>query len=146
MMTVKLYYDSEWLITSEAYDIYKSCMYKPVYEKYLQKTRDFAEDDNIYVFVCISENQNVGILVMRINEDSDGEIIGIAVKPEYRRMGAGSLLIEKSAKMMNIRKFTAQTDDDTVMFYRALGFDCDTESVRFPDGVRTRYNCKKAVR
>ncbi len=83
---------------------------------------------------------------MRINEDSDGEIIGIAVKPEYRRIGAGSLLIEKSAKMMNIRKFTAQTDDDTVMFYRALGFDCGAESVRFPDGIRTRYNCEKSVR
>ncbi len=62
MMTVKLYHDSEWLISSEAYDIYKSCMYKPVYEKYLQKTRDFADDDDVYVFVCVSENQNVGIL------------------------------------------------------------------------------------
>ena len=144
-MTVKLYYDSEWLISSEAYEIYKDCMYRPVYEKYLRETRNFADDDDIYVFVCVDNSQNVGMLVMRMKDGGEGEIVGIAVKPEYRRKGAGAYLIKESAKMMNIKKLTAQTDGDTVLFYKALGFECKAQKVKYPDGVCERFNCEKTV-
>ena len=144
-MTVKLYYDSEWLISSEAYEIYKDCMYRPVYEKYLQQTRNFADDDDIYVFVCVDNSQNVGMLVVRMKDGGEGEIVGIAVKPEYRRKGAGAYLIKESAKMMNIKKLTAQTDGDTVLFYKALGFECTSQKVKYPDGECERFNCVKIV-
>lgn len=142
-MKAELCCDSEWLISSEAYEIYKDCMYKPVYEKYLKHTRDFADDDDTYIFVCTDEKQKIGILVIKMLNGSDGEIIAIAVKPEQRRKGAGAFLVEKAVKMMNIKKLTAKTDSDTVLFYQSLGFECRKETVKYADGISERFSCEK---
>ena len=47
--------------------------------------------------------------------------------------------------MMNIKKLTAQTDGDTVLFYKALGFECKSRQVKYPDGECERFNCVKIV-
>jgi hypothetical protein len=41
----------------------------------------------------------------------------------------------------DLKRIEAQTDDDSVGFYRKCGFDEERIVVDYPDGSAVRYNC-----
>ena len=135
-MTLTLCNNSSWLISEEAFRLYSPCMYKPTMEKYRTQIADPA----ITIFKCEEDDMAQGILVLKIAGQT-AEILGIAVSEDKRRCGIGRYMIREAMQISNIRELTAQTDDDSVGFYRRCGFDVQGKTVEYPNGTVTRYDC-----
>ena len=80
------------------------------------------------------------MMVLRIS-DSVAEIIGIAVSEKKRRQGTGRRMIQYVMKSEGVERIDAQTDDDSIGFYRKCGFTEERIVVDYPDGSVVRYNC-----
>ena len=130
-----------WLMTAEAYEIYSQCMFKATFEEYQQEIAGIAAKQECSIFACRHNGQFAGIITLeKISEDT-AEIIGIAVKKEFQRCGIGKFMVRFAAQTLRVNFLTAETDDDSVDFYKHTGF-LVTEFIRhFPDGDVTRYNC-----
>ena len=73
--------------------------------------------------------------------DYVGEIIGIAVSDNARRKGIGTQLIQRVMESEDLKSVKAQTDDDSIGFYRKCGFSDERIVIEYPDGAAVRYNC-----
>ncbi len=139
-MDVVLCSDSDWLLSEEAFLIYASCMYHPTYEDFKIQMEDFINDSSVRIFVCKDHGKKTGIMVLKYS-DTDAEIIGIAVSEKLRCQGIGSCMIRFAMESEGLDRIKAQTDDDSVGFYRKFGFTDERIAVDYPDGSVTRYNC-----
>ena len=83
---------------------------------------------NIYAYKHNGEYK--GIIVFKIKEQT-AEILDIAVKPEYQGQGIGSMLIDYIFSKFAVSKITAETDDDTINFYKKYGFIIADTKVAF---------------
>ena len=119
----------------EAYEIYSACMYRPDPEKYAAAVREYLADPDTGCFGAYRSGELLGILVVR-----GGEILGIAVRNDARCRGVGRSLIAH-AKALH-PKLTAETDADSIGFYRSCGFVCQAFERRFPDGIALRWRCE----
>lgn len=64
----------------------------------------------------------LGVIGVRL-DGAQGEILHIAVSPAWERRGLGRWMVESvRAAHPEVAVWSAQTDDDAVGFYRALGF------------------------
>ena len=68
-------------------------------------------------------------------------IIGIAVSDNARRKGIGTQLIQRVMESEDLKSVKAQTDDDSIGFYRKCGFSDERIVIEYPDGAAVRYNC-----
>ena len=132
--------DEDWLLSEEAFLLYASCMYQPRYENFKKQMEDLISDPSVRVYVCESQGKKTGMMVLRIS-DSVAEIIGIAVPEKLHRRGIGRNMIQFVLKSESLEKLEAQTDDDSVGFYRKCGFAVERIVVDYPDGSVVRYNC-----
>ncbi len=69
------------------------------------------------------------------------EIIGIAVSDKSRCQGIGRHMIESVMESETLERIEAQTDDDSIGFYRKCGFAEEKTHMDYPDGSAIRYNC-----
>ena len=131
MMVMKkmLCEDTDWLLSEEAFSIYASCMYHP-----------YLSDTSKKVFVYEDRGKKTGLMVLKISEDA-AEIIGIAVSDNARRKGIGTQLIQRVMESEDLKSVKAQTDDDSIGFYRKCGFSDERIVIEYPDGAAVRYNC-----
>lgn len=132
--------DEDWLLSEEAFLLYASCMYRPRYENFKKQMEDLTNDPSVGVYVCESRGEKTGIMVLRFS-DSVAEIIGIAVSEKLRRHGIGRRMIQYVMKSEGLERINAQTDDDSIGFYRKCGFTEERIVVDYPDGSAVRYNC-----
>ena len=132
--------DEDWLLSEEAFLLYASCMYQPRYENFKKQMEDLISDPSVRVYVCESQGKKTGMMVLRIS-DSVAEIIGIAVSEKKRRQGTGRRMIQYVMKSEGLERIDAQTDDDSIGFYRKCGFAEERIVVDYPDGSAVRYNC-----
>ena len=132
--------DTDWLLSEEAFSIYASCMYHPTYNDYVGLMEDYLSDTSKKVFVYEDRGKKTGLMVLKISEDA-AEIIGIAVSEKLRRRGIGKQLILSAMELEGIGKIEAQTDDDSIGFYRRCGFSEEKSIIDYPDGSVVRYNC-----
>ena len=132
--------DRNWLLSEDAYGIYASCMYEPTYEKYVEKMSALSESPSIEIYVYRTEHYIAGMLVLE-RKDACAEIIGIAVDSLCRHFGIGRKMIQKALESGRITKLYAETDEESVGFYRGCGFSTEAGVKQYPDGVVTRYNC-----
>ena len=139
-MRIKLCEDADWLLSEEAFSIYASCMYHPTYEDYKAQMEDYLLDPSVKVFASENRGRKTGMMVLMLSEDA-AEIIGIAVSDNARRKGIGKQLIQRVIKSENLESVKAQTDDDSIDFYRKCGFSEERIVVEYPDGSAVRYNC-----
>lgn len=79
-------------------------------------------------------------MVLKLSEAA-AEIIGIAVSDNARRKGIGKQLIQRVMESENLESVNAQTDDDSIGFYRKCGFSEEKTIIGYPDGSAVRYNC-----
>ena len=121
-MKVAVCEDTDWLLSEEAYSIYAPCMYHPTCEDYKTQMEGFLQASSVKVFVCEDRNRKTGMMVLKFSEAA-AEIIGIAVSEKLRR------------------RIEAQTDDDSIGFYRRCGFSEEKSIIDYPDGSVVRYNC-----
>ena len=139
-MRVLLCEDADWLLSEEAFSIYASCMYHPTYNDYVGLMEDYLSDTSKKVFVYEDRGKKTGLMVLKISEDA-AEIIGIAVSDNARRKGIGTQLIQRVMESEDLKSVKAQTDDDSIGFYRKCGFSDERIVIEYPDGAAVRYNC-----
>ena len=139
-MKVLLCEEAGWLLSEEAFSIYASCMYHPTYKDYTAQMEYYLSDTSIKVFVYEDRGRKTGMMVLRLSEDA-AEIIGIAVSDNARRKGIGKQLIQRVMESENLESVKAQTDDDSIGFYRKCGFSEERIVMEYPDGAAIRYNC-----
>lgn len=139
-MKVVVCEDTDWLLSQEAFSIYASSMYHPTYENYKIQMKGYLRDSSVKVFVCQDRSRKTGMMVLKLSEAA-AEIIGIAVSEKLRRRGIGKQLILSAMELEVIGRIEAQTDDDSIGFYRKCGFAEERTVVDYPDGSVIRYNC-----
>ena len=139
-MNVVLCGDAAWLLSEEAFLIYVSCMYRPTYEDFKMQMEDMLNDPSVRIFVCENQGEKAGMMVLKYS-NAVAEIIGIAVPEKLRRRGIGRRLIQYAMESERLERINAQTDDDSVGFYRKCGFALEKIVVDYPDGSVVRYNC-----
>ena len=139
-MKVLLCEDADWLLSEEAFSIYASCMYHPTYDEYKTQMEDYLLDSSEKVFVSENRGRKTGMMVLKLSEAA-AEIIGIAVSDNARRKGIGKQLIQRVMKSENLESVKAQTDDDSIGFYRKCGFSEERIVIEYSDGSVVRYNC-----
>ena len=140
VMKVLLCEDTDWLLSEEAFLIYASCMFHPTYEEYKTKVEDCLTNSSVKVFVIEYQGRKTGMMVLNLSE-ADAEIIGIAVSANARRKGIGKQMIQRVMESENLESVKAQTDDDSIGFYRKCGFSEERIVIEYPDGSAVRYNC-----
>ena len=137
-------YSEKWLLSVNAFSIYKDCMYMPSYEKYIEKMKAFIFDPTLKVYCFKNHCEYVGILIIKV-VDNRAEIIGMAVDEKRRCSGIGREMLKFVIEKENIKFITAQTDDNAVGFYEKCGFEIKKKAVRYPDGDVIRYNCQMKI-
>ena len=139
-MKVAVCENTEWLLSEEAFSIYASCMYHPTYEEYKAQMEDYLHDSSVKVFVCENRGKRIGMMVLK-SSGVAAEIIGIAVSDNARHKGIGTQLIQRVMESEDLKSVKAQTDDDSIGFYRKCGFSDERIVIEYPDGAAVRYNC-----
>lgn len=140
-MIKRLCEDSEWLLSEDAYDIFKQCLYKKSYEDYKCIINSYRSNDKIKIYCCEVEDKNAGIIALLISEIDKAEILGIAVCDCMKKCGISTFMIMESAKLLNLKSIIAETDDDAVAFYKATGFRIKKEIKQYVNGAVVRYQC-----
>ena len=139
-LSVFLCTDPGKLLSCEAFEVYSTCMYKPTFDKYIEKMSSYLDSSDVNIYLCEEDGAVAGMLVT----DHSGEIteiMGIAVASDRRKCGIGRKLINFALESENTDKLKAETDDDAVGFYRSCGFKTEMFRTEYPDGVAVRYEC-----
>ena len=74
-------------------------------------------------FIAVFPQTRPDAVIAYRKEAGTIEILDLAVDPDSRNQGLGSLLIERMIADHSPAKIIAETDDDAVDFYRKLGFN-----------------------
>jgi ribosomal protein S18 acetylase RimI-like enzyme len=125
----------------DLYYIYKHCMYKPSPKKYAVKVDEFMRDKSAKVLACKNAGKTVGIMVISFIDVDSAEIVGIATSETFRLRGAGRFMIGAAMERFEMLSLYAETDDDAVGFYRAVGFDIRECTQVYGGESVTRYDC-----
>lgn len=140
-MELKLCKEYDWLYSDDAFEIYKDCMYKPKYEKYLTFMKQSVSNPAFKIYVCMLNKEKVGIIVLRTVNDNGAEIEGISVSDNYRCQGIGKFMINRTMETEHLKYIIAQTDCSAVKFYKKCGFSVNKTVKKYPNGSVVRYDC-----
>ena len=139
-MKIVLCRDRDWLLSEDAYMLYAPCMCQPAYDDFKIQMEGFLNDPSVRIFVCENQGEKAGMMVLKYT-NAGAEIIEIAVPEKLRRRGIGRYIIQFVLQSDSLERLEAQTDDDSVGFYRKCGFAVERIVVDYPDGSVVRYNC-----
>ena len=89
---------------------------------------------------CFDDEKLVGVLGFEL-ASSNATIKHISVLPAYRSQNIGMQLVVQLIKQFSPSSLSAETDGDSVGFYRSLKFEC----VAFEGPFGTRYRCELSV-
>lgn len=105
----------------------------------LEKTIDmYRADNSLELYGYESEGVIVGVVGFKIDNDNKLEILHIAVHPEYRGKGYGRGQILELIEMKKPFEIIAETDDESVEFYRSIGFTIESLGEKYPGTERFR--------
>ena len=139
-MNALIFSEKSWLLSEEAFSIYCQCMYHATYEDFQAQMDIYLSDPSVKVFVCEDRDNKVAMMVLDTSGNT-AEIIGIAVSGKFQHKGIGKQLIQSVMESENLDSIKAQTDDDSIGFYRKCGFTDERVEIEYPDGFAVRYNC-----
>jgi ribosomal protein S18 acetylase RimI-like enzyme len=140
-MIVTICQSTDWILTNEAFIIYRQCMGTPTYENYQAKMKRILENAQEKIYTCSMNDRYVGIITLLIIE-MVMEITGISVLSDCKHMGIGSYMLEQVIEKEKIHYIFAETDEDAVGFYIKNGFSINKKIKQYPNGDCIRYECK----
>lgn len=140
-MDIKQINNLPWLLTNEAYEIYKQCMYKATFSDYTDEIKRISMISGYHIFVCAESDKNIGIIILKSEATETAEIVGIAVKKEVQKSGIGKYMVFSAARSLNVKTVIAETDGDAFGFYEHTGFTIKPFVKHFSDGNVVRYQC-----
>ena len=129
----------------QTYGIYKHCMFMPTKEKFNNKVDLFLNDNSIKIFACFEQDEQdevLGVMVVSFIEQKKIEIIGIAVNSSVRGKGIGSYMVNQVVNDYGLLSVYAETDNDSVGFYRNNDFSIVEFSEIYGDEPVVRYKCE----
>ena len=126
----------------QTYGIYKHCMFMPTKEKFNNKVDLFLNDNSVKIFACFEQDKVLGVMVVSFIEQKKIEIIGIAVNSSVRGKGIGSYMINQVVNDYGLVSVYAETDNDSVGFYRNNDFSIVEFSEIYGDEPVVRYKCE----
>ena len=126
----------------QTYEIYKHCMFMPTKEKFNNKVDLFLNDNSVKIFACLNQGKIIGVMVVSFIEEKKIEIIGIAVNSSVRGKGIGSYMINQVVNDYGLLSVYAETDNDSVGFYRNNDFSIVEFSEIYGDEPVVRYKCE----
>ena len=126
----------------QTYGIYKHCMFMPTKEKFNNKVDLFLNDNSVKIFACFEQDEVLGVMVVSFIEQKKIEIIGIAVNSSVRGKGIGSYMINHVVNDYGLLSVYAETDNDSVGFYRNNDFSIVEFSEIYGDEPVVRYKCE----
>jgi len=144
-MEIKEVKNDPWIVTNDAFEIYKQCMYKATFSEYTEEIMQITKDADCRIFVCVESGKNKGILICKLVKNKTAEILGIAVAKSSQRNGIGKFMVISTAQYLNVKKLTAETDDEAVGFYKHIGFITKPFVRHFSDGDVERYQCHLSI-
>jgi len=134
-----------WLMTHDAFEIYKQCMYKATFSEYAEEIMQITKNSDCHIFACVESGKNKGILICKLVKNKTAEILGIAVVKSSQRNGIGKFMVISAAQYLNVKKLTAETDEEAVGFYEHIGFSTKPFVRHFSDGDVERYQCHLSI-
>ena len=140
-MNIKKVKDTRWLMSTDAYEIYSQCMYKPTVGAYGKEMEAILADRDCDVFVCTVEETPAGIAVFERQPGGVARIRGIAVRKALQRGGIGRFMVRAAALALDAGTVKAETDGESAAFYARTGFSVRRFTRHFPDGDAVRYDC-----
>ena len=126
----------------QTYGIYKHCMFMPTKEKFNNKVDLFLNDNSVKILACFEQDEVLGVMVVSFIEQKKIEIIGIAVNSSVRGKGIGSYMINQVVNDYELLSVYAETDNDSVGFYRNNNFSVVEFSEIYGDETVVRYKCE----
>ena len=126
----------------QTYGIYKHCMFMPTEEKFNNKVDLFLKDNSVKIFACFEQDKILGVMVVSFIEQKKTTIIGIAVDVSARGKGIGSYMINQVLNNYGLLSVYAETDNDSVGFYRNNDFSIVEFSEIYGDEPVVRYKCE----
>ena len=139
-MNIELCNNTDWLLSEEAFMLYAPCMYHPTYDHFMEQMEDYLNEQSVRIYICENRGEKAGMMVLNYS-GAAAEIIGIAVTNKARCQGIGKRMIQTVMESEGFERIEAQTDDDSIGFYRKCGFTEERTAVDYPDGSVVRYNC-----
>ena len=139
-MNIELCNNTDWLLSEEAFMLYAPCMYHPTYDHFKEQMEDYLNEQSVRIYICENRGEKAGMMVLNYS-GAAAEIIGIAVTNKARCQGIGKRMIQSVLESEGLERIEAQTDDDSIGFYRKCGFTEERTAVDYPDGSVVRYNC-----
>jgi ribosomal protein S18 acetylase RimI-like enzyme len=101
--------------------------------------KEYQSDNNLEIYGYETEGVVIGILGVRMTEESILHIVHLAVHPDYRGLGYGRGLLMEMIELKKPEQLMAETDEDSVDFYRSVGFTVISLGEKYP-GVE-RFQC-----
>lgn len=95
-------------------------------------------DAGALVLVACSRSDLVGTLIYEASGSEHGEIVAIASAKEWEGHGVGRALVSSLRARVG-HPLIAETDDEALAFYQALGFRIKPLGEKYP-GIQ-RYQC-----
>lgn len=90
----------------------------------LQDTlQSYEQDEQYELYGFVEEQYIIGLIGFTFHEDGELEIRHIAVQPDCRGAGYGRGLILEAIHLVKPVTVVAETDEESVDFYRNIGFE-----------------------
>jgi ribosomal protein S18 acetylase RimI-like enzyme len=99
----------------------------------------YESDKKLELYGYESEGEIIGIMGFQMNESGTLRIDHIAVRPDSRGAGFGRGLILEAIELFNPSVVRVEVDEETVEFYRRIGFEIESLGEQVP-GIE-RFAC-----
>ena len=111
----------------------------PSLEKVQQVVEAYKSDDRRLIG-CFLDQKLIGVIGVELS-CPEATIKHISVLDNFRSQGIGKQLIHYAIICFSIDTLLAETDRESVSFYRTLGFECS--EINGKQGIR--YKCQKML-
>lgn len=120
------------------------CSYNPTEERLARILMEYKETKERQLYLGIFEGKIIGCIGCRLLEDAKGiEILHLALNPDFRHRGFATQMIKQLPEQVGCNYVEAQTDNESLGFYKANGFSVENLGEVYPGTFR--YKCFKTV-
>jgi ribosomal protein S18 acetylase RimI-like enzyme len=104
-----------------AAEVLKHATFAKSAEATLERIAGYAAESKIAVYGGFVEHELVSAYLLK-REGMANEVALIAVAPEHRKRGIGRIMLQDALRRSGKRPLVAETDDNSLGFYKACGF------------------------
>ncbi|MEX2416540.1 MAG: GNAT family N-acetyltransferase [Paenibacillaceae bacterium] len=101
--------------------------------------KEYQSNSELEIYGFETEGELIGVLGIRMGEESTLHILHLSVHPNYRGLGYGRGQLMEMIALKKPEQLMAETDEDSVDFYRNVGFTVVSLGEKYP-GVE-RFQC-----